>query len=75
MVIKYRDIPPQIYVSKVREFYKNNPPPGGFRHQVRWERVVSSEERELEQQQMGKRIKIFSNATVSPVLTFYSSGT
>ena len=36
-------------MSKVREFYRNNLSPGGFRHELKWERVISTEEQELEQ--------------------------
>ena len=44
--VEYRDIPPQVFISKVNKFFRENQPPGAFSAKVFWQRVIPEEDRE-----------------------------
>jgi len=52
--VEYKAIPPQIFVSQLNAFLRDLQPPSGFRAEIFWERIVTTEEAEMEEQQQSK---------------------
>ena len=52
--VEYKAIPPQIFVSQLNAFLRDPQPPSGFRAEIFWERIVTTEEAEMEEQQQSK---------------------
>lgn len=52
--VEYKDIPPQIFISQLNQFIRDHQPPRGFKVDISWERVLSTEEVELEEQQQSE---------------------
>ena len=52
--MQYRDVPPQIFISKLNKFIRENQPPRGFSANISWERVTTEEEQDLEELQHSK---------------------
>ena len=71
VVAYYQDIPPQIFISQLNFFIRDNQPPRGYSAEVSWEREISSEDLELEEIQQSK----WSYVTQWTVNIHLSSGT
>ena len=54
ITVQYRDVPPQVFISKLNRFIRENQPPRGFSAHVSWERVISEDEQELEELHFSK---------------------
>ena len=51
MKVEYQDTPPQIFISQLNAFIRDLPPLAGLTVQLPWEKVVNTEQIELEEQQ------------------------
>ena len=49
--VEYKDTPPQVFISELNAFIAGRHLPRGFKVELAWERVLSPEEVQLEEQQ------------------------
>ncbi len=53
--VEYKDTPPQVFIAELNSFIRSRQPPSGFRTEISWERVISPEERDLEEQHQSRQ--------------------
>ena len=70
--MQYKDVPPQVFISKLNKFVRENQPPGSYSATIAWDRVVTAEEQEVEdlQHSMFVGLPLLATNFISPVNSF-----